>query len=257
MSERKERFEITGPLRLVVRVPAGEVRVVAGSPGEVIVSVRASEQDLERISIEQAAGTVTVEPDRGRWGLWAPLNLQVAVGAPPEVRARLASANLVAETPLGSLEVAGGAGSIRVGAVEGALTARLASGDVVAASVAGRCSVVTASGDVRVERAGGDAEVRAVSGDVTLGAVTGDASLRTASGDIAVGRFEGSRLDAKTVSGDVRVGVPGGRRYGIALQSLSGDIRTDFPVSTEEGSSTARLTVGSVSGDIRITPAVG
>ena len=254
MSERTERFEISGSPRLVLRVPAGEVRVVPGPSGEVVVRCRGSEHE-SRISIEGRGDTITVEPERIGWGRWASVDLEIAVGAPPEVRARLASANLVVDTAARSLDASSASGSVTAGVVEGPVTARLASGDLVVSSVGGRFDVATASGDVRVGAVGGAIDVKAASGDVSLGVVAGDASLRTASGDVTVSRFEGSRFDAKTISGGVRVGVPSGRRYSVSLQSLSGEVHTDFPVSGEDGAPAARLAVGSISGDIRISAA--
>jgi DUF4097 and DUF4098 domain-containing protein YvlB len=103
--------------------------------------------------------------------------------------------------------------------------------------------------------AAGAVEVKVASGDVVLGTVGGDCTVRTASGRVKVSRFEGSRLEAKTISGDVLVGVPPGRRYSVALQTLSGEVGTDFPVSGEGEAAPARLTVTSISGDIRITAA--
>jgi DUF4097 and DUF4098 domain-containing protein YvlB len=254
MSERTERFEISGTPRLVLRLPAGEVRVVPGAPGEVVVRARAGESDLNRLVIAAQAGTVTVEVERSGWGRWAAVDVEIAVGAPPEVRARLASGGLLLRTAVAEVDVSSASGGVEAGAVAGRLIARLASGDLHA-DEAGTIDIVSASGDVRVSRVGGDAAVKTASGDVTLGSVGGDAAVRTASGDLAISRLEGSRLDAKTVSGDVRVGVVAGRRYSILLQSLSGDVRSDFPCCRDGGGPSGRLQVGTVSGDIRIAAA--
>lgn len=254
MSERTERFEVTGTPRLSVRLPAGEVRVVAGPPGEVVVRARGGESDLSRMVIEARGDTITLEPDKVGWHRWASLDVEIAVGAPPEIRARLASGGLLVRTAAAELDAASASGSVEAGEVAGRLTVRLASGDLVA-GVADSLDVVSASGDVRVARVSGDAGVKTASGDVTLGTVAGDLTARTASGDVTVSRLEGSHLDAKTVSGDVRVGVPAGRRYSISLQSLSGDVRTDFPIAGEGGGAPGRLQVATVSGDIRITGA--
>lgn len=254
MSERTERFEISGSPRLMLRVPAGEVRVVTGPSGEVVVRCRSSEHE-SRIIIEGRGDTVTVEPERIGWGRWASVDLEIAVGAAPEVRARLASANLVVDAAARSLDASSASGSVTAGVVEGPVTARLASGDLAVSSVGGRFDVVTASGEIRAGAVGGMVDIKAASGDVSLGVVEGDASVRTASGDVTISRFEGGRLEAKTISGGVRVGVPSGRRYSVSLQSLSGEVRTDFPVSGDDCSSPARLAVGSISGDIRISAA--
>jgi DUF4097 and DUF4098 domain-containing protein YvlB len=256
MNERKERFEIAGTPRLSVRLPAGQVRVVAGHPGEVVVRARGAENDLNRLVITGYGDTVTVEVERSGWGRWAAVDVEIAVGAAPEVRARLASSGLVLDTAVREVDVTTASGDLQAGVVEGRLVARLASGDLTAAS-AGVLDAVSASGDLRVPEVRGEASAKTASGDVTLGVVAGDLTVRTASGDVTVARLEGSRLDAKTVSGDVRVGVPSGRRYTVALQSLSGDVRTDFPVSGEGSGAPARLQVTTVSGDIRIKGAAG
>jgi DUF4097 and DUF4098 domain-containing protein YvlB len=106
-----------------------------------------------------------------------------------------------------------------------------------------------------MQHVAGAVEVKAASGDVVLGGIGGDCTVRTASGRVMVDRFEGTRFEAKTVSGDVRVGVPSGRRYSLSLQTLSGDVHTDFPVLGTGEAAPARIAATSVSGDIRITGA--
>lgn len=251
MSERTERFAITGRPRLVLRLPSGDVRVVAGSPGEVVVRARASGTDAERLNIAVHGDTVTVEAERSGWGRWASVDVEIAVAVPPEIRARLASGALVLHTPAAEVDASSASGGVEAGVIEGRLSVRLASGDI-RVEAAGSLEVISASGDVRVTRVDGSASLKTASGDVNLGTVAGDLTVRTASGEVVVSRFEGSRLDAKTVSGEVRVGVPSGRRYTVSLQSLSGEVRTRFPVSGEAVGAPARLQVGSVSGDISI-----
>ncbi|MBP1632336.1 MAG: hypothetical protein H6Q11_624 [Acidobacteria bacterium] len=255
MSERMERFEIAGRPRLVLRVPAGEIRVVPGKPGEVVVRCRADERHLGRVAIDRDGDTISVGPEGAGFGHWPSLDVEVAVGAAPDVRARFGSTDVELRTTVHSLEVAGASGDVVAGAVEGSLTLRLASGDLAVESEGGGLDVVTASGDVRVRQAGGQVEVKTASGDIALGSVEGDCTARTASGRVAVACFNGGRFEAKTVSGNVRLGVPSGRRYSLSLQTLSGDVRTDFPVSSETGGAPARIAVTSVSGDIRITAA--
>lgn len=255
MSERVERFEIAGSPRLVLRIPAGEVRVVAGPPGEVVVRLRGDEPHLSRLAVEKAGDSVSVGPEGAGFGRWPSLDVEVSVGAAPEVRARLGSTDLVAEAAVLSLEVAGASGDVTAGTVENSMTVRLASGDLEAGAIGGRADVVTASGRVRLRRVGRAVDAKTASGDIILGEVGGDCSTRTASGRTLVARFEGSHLQAKTVSGDVRVGVPSGRRYSLSLQSLSGEVSTEFPVSGETRAAPARLQVSSISGDIRIAAA--
>lgn len=257
MSERRETFQMAGPARLVLRVPSGEVRLVAGPPGEVVVRCRGEERYLSRLAINRDGDTIDVGPEGSGFGHWSSLDVEIAVETAPAVRARFGSTDLTTRVGVSSLEVAGASGDVTVESIEGAMTVRLASGDLEVESVGGRADVVTASGRVRIKEVGGAADVKAASGDVLLGSVAGDATVRTASGRVTLSRFGGSRCEAKTVSGDVRVGVPSGRRYALALRTLSGDVRTDFPVSKEGAAAPARINVTSVSGDIRIIAADG
>jgi DUF4097 and DUF4098 domain-containing protein YvlB len=125
----------------------------------------------------------------------------------------------------------------------------------VVGSAGRRVDVVTASGEVRVGNVAGAVDVKTASGNVVLGGVAGDVAVRTASGRVAVSRFDGIHFEVKTVSGSVRVGLPSGRRYSLLLQTLSGDVRTDFPVSGEVGAGSSRIAIASVSGDIHISAA--
>lgn len=256
MSERVERFEIQGAPRLSVRLPAGELRIVAGASGEVVVRARGAEADLGRLIIAGLGDTVSVEVELSGWGRWASIDVEVAVGAAPDLRARLASGSLVLRTDAAAVEVAGASGDVEAGSVAGRLVARLASGSLTA-EAAGGLDVVAASGDVRVGRVSGAAAVKTASGDITLGTVAGDLTAGTASGDLTVSRFDGGRLEARTVSGDSRVGVPAGRRYSLLLQSLSGDVRSDFPCCAPGEAALGRLQVTTVSGDICLSAAEG
>jgi DUF4097 and DUF4098 domain-containing protein YvlB len=255
MSERTERFEIDGTPRLVLRVPAGKIRLTTGRPGEVVVRLRSDERNLSRVAVDRDGNNLNIGPQGAGFGHWPSLDLDVAVGSPPDVRVRCGSAHVELDTAVRSVEVAGASGDVTVGAVEGPLTARLASGDLEVASAGGRVDVVTASGRVRVRQATATVEVKTASGDIVLTEVGGDCAVRTASGRVLVARFDGNQLEAKTISGDVRVGLPSGRRYSLSLQTLSGDLRTDFPVSGETGGAAARIAVTSVSGDIRLAAA--
>ena len=253
MSDREERFQVDGQPTVSLRVPVGDVRVDRGEPGEVLVRLRGSERDLARYLIEQRGDTITIEPQRGGMGRWSAVSVLVEVGDPAELRARLAAADLKVAVPLVGLEVDTASGDMAAGDVDGDVRIKSASGDVQLGDVSGSVDVATASGDL----AGGAIEeslsVKTASGDVDLGTVAGDVVMRSASGDLDIRVFTGDDLDAKTMSGDVTLGVTPGRVFEVSFQTMSGDVRTDFPVSSDGASgSPARLTVRSMSGDVTI-----
>jgi DUF4097 and DUF4098 domain-containing protein YvlB len=110
------------------------------------------------------------------------------------------------------------------------------SGDYSGRSVGGRFHASTASGDIRVGHVGGDVEVA------------------TTSGDIRIERCDGDDITARSVSGDVSVGLPTGIRVDADLSTLSGrtTLPEPTPSSADEPRRPVRLRLRSVSGDLRV-----
>jgi hypothetical protein len=109
---------------------------------------------------------------------------------------------------------------------------------------------------LKAQLASGDLRASAVEGKMTVKRAQGDLQVRTASGEVRVAHFAGSELACKSVSGNVRVGIPPGRILRLDLSTLSGTISNDFPLQ-EQGRSegeAAKLSVRTVSGDISLSP---
>jgi DUF4097 and DUF4098 domain-containing protein YvlB len=157
---------------------------------------------------------------------------------------------------LGSLGASLASGDLRAGEIEGDASVESASGDVELGEVGGGLNVNTASGDVHLRQAGGRVALSTASGEVRLGSVLAALSVSTQSGDFEVEHFEGGDLDCNSTSGDVRIGLPSGRTLDVDLNTLSGDIRSDFSPEDGDGA-TARLRVKTISGDIVLVRAPG
>ena len=255
MSERIELFAIEGPPRVFLRLPAGEARVLSGEEGVVEVHMSGRNSALERFEVALRGDQVVIEPETGRIGRWSGIDVEIRVGAGADIHARLAAGDVDITTAIETLAVEAGAGDVETTTIAGDARIKTASGDISADSVGGRLDVVAASGDVRIGRVGGDVSVKTASGDIRIDEVEGSVSVHSASGDIDVPRFLGDQFEAKTLSGDVRLGVTSGRTFSVDLSSLSGDVLTDFPVSADGGGGAARLAVKSMSGDIVVRPA--
>ncbi len=256
MSERIETFEIGGTPRLVLRIPTGETRVVGGRSGALVVRLSGSERELDRFVVERRGDSVFVEPERsGMLGRWTSVRLVVECGEPVDLTIRSATGDLTAAVALAGLRAETASGDVHVSDVGGDVSIKSASGDVHLGSVAGRLEVAAASGDLQAGRIGGELRVKTASGDVAVTGVAGDATVKSASGDVRIGAFEGTDLDVKTLSGDVEIGLGAERRFDVSLQTVSGDVRTDFPISGESGgTAAARLSISSVSGDLVLRP---
>jgi DUF4097 and DUF4098 domain-containing protein YvlB len=238
MSHRTESFLIDGPPRVFLRLPAGQARVVEGEPGVVGITMTGNESVLEKFQMSLRGDQVVIEPESGRIGRWSSVTVEIRVAAGADIHARLAAGDVVVTTEIATL------------------TLEVGSGDVSVGSITGDARIKIASGDVRLGSVVGDVNAKTASGDIELGEVGGAVVAHSASGDIEVDRYLGSDFDAKTVSGDVRIGVTVGRTFAVDFSSLSGDVRTEFPVGTEVAAATgARLTVKTMTGDIVVRPA--
>ena len=257
MTDRIERFQIEGSPYVFLRLPAGAARFVRGEEGHVEVRMSGRESVLDKFVVAMRGGQVVIEPETGgRIGRWSGIDVEIRVGSGASIHTRLAAGDVAVVTDVASLTVEAGSGDITAAAVSGDARLKTASGDIVMATVGGRLDVASASGDVRVAATAGPVNAKTASGDITLGTAAGSVVAHSASGDIDVGSFEGDSFEAKTLAGDVQIGVTAGRTFAVDFASMSGDVRTDFPVASGGGrGSTARLAVKTMSGDIVVRPA--
>ena len=121
-----------------------------------------------------------------------------------------------------------------------------------------RIEISIPAGNVRlVPSEPGVITVSAASGDVDVHVVRGRAQVRTAAGDVNVRRLDGSHFEGKSLSGDVRIGIPAGRTVDVDVQTMSGDVRNELPAGSGSGAFGDRCTVRvkSLSGDVVFRPA--
>ena len=233
---RHEEFQVGGRHRIEVNLPSGEAVFLPGEPGRVDIEVEG--QNVDDLVIEQLGGRILLRTPHGSGSRWDSFDVSVRTPAGTDLEVNVASADVDVQVATGTLLARLASGGIRAGVIEGDATVQTASGDVELGQVGGSCSVNTASGDVR------------------LGTVLAALSASTQSGDFEVERYEGGDLECNSTSGDVRIGLPPGRTLDVDLNTLSGDIGSDFSPEGGDGA-TARLRVRAVSGDIILLRATG
>jgi len=251
---RRETFEVGERPRIEMNLPSGDAVFLPGEPGRVEVLVEGRHAD--ELVVEQRGGRILLRtPGRSgsRWDSFD-VTFRAPVGTDLEVRA--ASADVDVKVTVGSLGASLASGDIRAGEIEGDATVESASGDVELGEVGGNLAVSTASGDVLLRQAGGRAALNTASGEVRLGSVLAALSVSTQSGDFEVEHYAGGDLVCNSTSGDIRIGLPSGRTLDVDLNTVSGDIRSDFSPEDGDGA-TARLRVKTVSGDIVLVRAPG
>ena len=126
------------------------------------------------------------------------------------------------------------------------------------ASIAGDAKVNSASGDVMVREVGGRLEVNSASGDVLVREASSSVGVNTASGDQTIGSVSKGKVDLKSASGDVKIGIREGSTLWVDARSRSGEVRSELPVSDlppEGDAPHVELRANSMSGDITVVRA--
>ena len=240
--------------RFVLRVPAGEVRIVGTDSADAVVRERNGRDLGERFEIGARDGVlelvarqrfgITISIDNHVWGRGTP-SLDVEVPARADVIVHTASADIVTSGHLGEKEY------------------RTASGDLVFDACAGEIDLDAVSGDVRVDAIGSlDLHGKTISGDLRIRAPRLDRfDLATTSGDVWLDAELAGKgpFSLKSISGDVLLVSRGS--FQIEAQSITGDLSSEVPSRRESFPGKKVLSVGragpilnfkSVSGDLRV-----
>jgi hypothetical protein len=223
----------TGSLSIVDRTN-GDIHVRAWDGDEVHVRavVRATARDLE-VAREIAASVVISEGDvlrasgpewRGNqsWADWRAnrsWTVDYEVQVPRETELTVAAVN-------GEVTIRELSGDVSVEAVNGEIAISDVSGDVSAGAVNGEIAINRVSGDISAETVNGDVELEGVSGNVDGRAVNGRIEV-TLVGD----RLAGEGVTLVTVNGPVKVRMPENFSARLELETVSGGMDVDFPIT--------------------------
>ena len=144
------------------------------------------------------------------------------------------SGDVISKGSQGEIEATSVSGDVDVTDGVRTVSAESVSGSVHAASVNGNLRTETVSGDLRVENVTGDVEASTVSGSIRLvGIQSKDVRTESVSGDIVyTGTIEPSgRYSFESHSGTLRLNIPKGAGAQFSVETFSGDLSTDFPVT--------------------------
>ena len=124
------------------------------------------------------------------------------------------------------------------------------------------------SGDVEIADVRGQIKAASVSGDVLVRNVAGIVSAASVSGDVVVEmvRMEGrGEMKFNSVSGDVEVRAPANLDADVDMSTISGSLKTDFPIEVQErrygpgrsargrlGAGASSIKINSVSGRVSL-----
>lgn len=249
-----------------VSVYSGRVNVTGTSGSTVRVQGGLDRGDLE-IRGRSSSVSITADPARPQAGR---VDLDISV-------------------PIGTRVVLEGFSvPFSVRGVKGEVNIESLSGDVVVSDAVGKVNVETVSGNIDVRQVDGDVRADAVSGRVELTDIDGDIESESVSGRIMMNRAKSKSVRAETVGGSVTyngtfdptgnyvfkshsgrltMGLPADAGATVSLETFSGNVDSDFPVTLESGNSRnghesrfefrigngrSRIVAETFSGDIRI-----
>jgi DUF4097 and DUF4098 domain-containing protein YvlB len=239
----EQQFSTPKPVRLELRLAAGDVRVSTVDGDRSTVSVEGSQRAVETVRVELVGDRLLVEQRRksrfsffGQFDGSLDVRVQVPDGSSVEIVTAAADATL-----------SGTFAGVELKSASGAL---IATGEV-----AGDALIRTVSGDVRLPRVAGELAVQTVSGDVEAESAGGSVSVRSVSGDTRVRSLSAGNVNVQSVSGDVELGVASGHNIDVDAGSASGELSSEVPLSDQaggDGDPTIVIRSNTVSGDVRV-----
>jgi DUF4097 and DUF4098 domain-containing protein YvlB len=156
-------------------------------------------------------------------------------------------ARVMVRSSSGDIELRGTGGEVEAGSM---------SGDVLVDDAATRVEVASITGDLVVRRITGHLEASTVSGSIEVTETDGDLKAESTSGDVIVERMRGRSIDLSTASGEVSyagsieadgryefhshagtisLAIPSASNARFAVETFSGEIDSDFPVTLLPG----------------------
>ena len=202
----RKSYEVGAGGSVNIRNVSGDV-IVAGYEGETILVLGFKEgRDRDRVSIEDNSTGNSVDV-RARY---------------PEHCDCNASIRFEVKVPRGNYkfdQISSVSGDVEVTGVNGDLRAKSVSGNVTVKGITGAVNATAVSGNVHVGENNG-----VVSGKSTSGNVEVEILQLTGAGD----------MEFASVSGNVRVKLPANLDADVRMSTLSGGLKTDFPLQIEE-----------------------
>lgn len=250
MSDRIETFEVGDSVRIVASTRSGDIAVLRGPEGAVRVAVDGP--GATGYEIDKLGDVISVEPRRK--GRFTASSADVVLTVPESAVLELSctSGDINVQCDIEELRASVASGDIRVGDVNGVFRVNSASGDIKAGSVVD-AEVNTASGTVRIERVLRSIRLNSASGNAYVDEVGESAICKVASSDVRIGKFAGTEVRHKSMSGDLHIGIPPRRTIELDFSSVSGRLRNRLPKG--DGSPSEKLltiSVTAVSGDLTL-----
>jgi DUF4097 and DUF4098 domain-containing protein YvlB len=213
---------------------SGEITVTGWNRSEIKIVAFTRRGTIET-SLSNSRVTLSLRGQRnGNWDSESRYELMVPVGT--RVTANSVSGDITVKSTGGETEISTVSGEVQLVDAADRISINTVSGDVHATKLRGRTRVEGVSSGLVLEDVTGDVNAKAVSGDIALRNInSSNVRAETVSGDIA---YEGAVSSTGTYefnahSGDVRLAIPVNTNAQLSLQTWSGEINSQFPMTMQ------------------------
>jgi DUF4097 and DUF4098 domain-containing protein YvlB len=213
---------------------SGEITVTGWNRSEIKIVAYTKRGTIET-SLSNSRVSLSLRGQRnGNWDSESRYELMVPVGT--RVTANSVSGDIVIKATAGETEIGTVSGDIELVDAIDRITINTVSGDVHASKLRGRTRVEGVSSELVLEDVTGDVSAKAVSGDISMRSVkSSSVRAETVSGEIT---YEGlvhstGSSEFNAHSGDVRLDIPANTNAQLSLQTWSGEINSQFPMTMQ------------------------
>ena len=210
---------------------SGRIRVTGWDRQEVKV-VATSDQGRLRFSASRQRVSLEVER-RG-----SEVQYDVTVPRGTKLSLETLSGNITSTGVGGEIDAQSVSGSVQITDATREVDAESVSGSVTVSNVTGNTSAQSTSGGVSLHNVSGDIEAETVSGRILLDGVrSSSVRTETVSGSVTyTGSIDaGGKYSFVTHSGVLRLNLPANLGAVFSVETYSGDIDSDFPVTMQPG----------------------
>ena len=218
---------------------SGEIRVITGASNQIRI-VASIERGRLETSFSRSRVSIEARSINGRMG---DTRYELTVPAGTRVRASAVSGDISILGTGSEVEASSVSGDVRVEDASRVVDIGSVSGDIELARVSGRVDVSTVSGDIRIDGITGDLETNGVSASMAIR----NGKLRTLRSDAVSGdiTYEGTFAPDgdyrfNTHSGEIMISIPSNGGAALELETWSGNIASDFPLTLQPGESVGR-----------------
>lgn len=137
---------------------------------------------------------------------------------------------------IGDIDIAGTSADILFGSLKGAIDIRTTSGKVTGQYLSGSLTVSLTSGDTDISNLYGDVRIKSQTGDIKIQQEEGSLELFSRTGEVEVQTELDSTRDfyVETASGRISFNVPETASGTVKLETVSGSINTELPLSIRQ-----------------------